>query len=111
MGADNNNTHKELIMNRLLTISIAAAIAAVPAVTGLAGNPAFAHSVPTHVATTRVDDKGGLSRHAEPGDDKGGRARHAEPGDDKGGRAKHAEPGDDKGGPAGRSGDDGAGHR
>jgi hypothetical protein len=114
MGADNNTETTELIMNRLLTISIAAAIVAVPALTGTA---AFAHGVPAQVAKTQhVDDKGGLSRHAEPGDDKGGRARHAEPGDDKGGRARHAEPGDDKGGRAGggsRHGhgtDDGAGH-
>jgi hypothetical protein len=102
-------------MNRLLTISIAATIAAIPAVTGLASSAAFAHSGPAQVSRTHlVDDRGGLARHAEPGDDKGGLSRHAEPGDDKGGRARHAEPGDDKGGRArggsGR-GDDGAGHR
>jgi hypothetical protein len=81
-------------MKKLLIAAAVAAIAGVPAVTGLMGNASFAQSVPVHVpaGARTVDDHG---RHAEPGDDRG---RHAEPGDD---RSQRAEPGDDRGGAGG----------
>jgi hypothetical protein len=115
-------------MKRLLIFTAAAVVAAVPAITGLAGNASFAQSVPVRVpaqvAAAQVaddhggqnkhvepgDDKGGQNKHAEPGDDKGGQNKHAEPGDDKGGQNTHAEPGDDNGGKHG-GGDDGSGHQ
>ena len=81
-------------MKKLLIAAAVAAIAGVPAVTGLVGNASFAQSVPVHVpaGARTIDDHGS---HAEPGDD---RSRHAEPGDD---RSRHAEPGDDRGGASG----------
>ncbi len=142
-------------MKRLLTFAVVTIVAAVPAVIGLAGNPSFAESVPVrvpataqtvaaqtvaaaHATPTTTDDKGGQTKHPEPGDhrgggakarpsaspttsssahpepgdDKGGLAAHPEPGDDKGGTTQHAEPGDDHGGKSGGHGsDDGPGHQ
>lgn len=76
---------------KLMIAAAVAAIASVPAITGLVGNASFAQSVPVHVpaGARLIDDHG---RHAEPGDD---RSRHAEPGDD---RSRQAEPGDDRSG-------------
>jgi hypothetical protein len=100
-------------MKRLLTFCAALTVAAIPAVTGLAGNASFAQGVPVQVpaqaaqaAKVAAAPTPTTSKHAEPGDDKG---KHAEPGDDKG---KHAEPGDDKGNDQnGKHGsDDGPGH-
>jgi hypothetical protein len=83
---------------KLLIAAAVAAIASVPAVTGLLGNASFVQSVPVHVpaGARTIDDH---SHHAEPGDDRG---RHAEPGDDRG---RQAEPGDDRGATA-EPGDD-----
>jgi hypothetical protein len=74
-------------MKRFFAFGLAAAVAAVPAVVGLAGNASFAHSVPVQVPAhvQSIDDRGGQTRTAEPGDDKGGQTRTAEPGDDRGG--------------------------
>jgi hypothetical protein len=88
-------------MKRLLIFTAAAVVAAVPAITGLAGNASFAQSVPVRVpaqvaAAQAADDKGGQTKHAEPGDDNGGQTEHAEPGDDTSG--KHGQ-------------DDGSGHQ
>ena len=68
-------------MKRLITFSVVAAAAAVPAVFGLAGNASFAQTVPVRVPAQAqlVDDKGGQSTHIEPGDDKGGQSTHIEP--------------------------------
>jgi hypothetical protein len=70
-------------MRRLIILAASAAVAAVPAVFGLAGNPSFSQSVPVHVPSqvklasthsssttkaTKIDDHG---KHAEPGDDRG----------------------------------------
>ncbi len=90
-------------MKRLLIFTAAAVAAAVPAITGLAGNASFAQSVPVRVpaqvaAAQAADDNGGQTKHVEPGDDNGGATKHAEPGDDNGGATTHAEPGDDNGG-------------
>jgi len=106
-------------MKRMLIVTAAAAVAAVPAVFGLVGNASFAQTVPVRVpaqvATQSADDHGGNSTHAEPGDDNGvsspsaiaepgddnggsSPSASAEPGDDNGGSSTHAEPGDDNGG-------------
>ena len=97
-------------MNRIFLASAlgvaAIAVAAAPAVAGLAGNASFSHEVPVQVPSKAriahpVDDHGrDASHHAsptstaalspEPGDDRG---RHAEPGDDRG---RSTEPGDDR---------------
>jgi hypothetical protein len=68
-------------MKKLLIAAAVAAIAGVPAVTGLMGNASFAQSVPVQVpaGASTLDDHG---QHAEPGDDRGVKA---EPGDDRGG--------------------------
>jgi hypothetical protein len=125
-------------MNRIVIAATAATIAFVPAAIGFAGS-SFAQGL-TGQSTSVTDDKGGQTRHAEPGDDrgtdvtatpsasattddKGGLTKHVEPGDDnggatevgddKGGATKHAEPGDDNGGQrtsATRSSDDGTHH-
>lgn len=136
-------------MKRFMMTVAATLLAAVPATVGLVGNTSFAQSVPVRVpsqaivvddtaghsrhrvdTTRKADDKGGLTKHAEPGDDKGGLTKKVtgttRGGDDKGGLTKHAEPGDDKvsesgsgkdgrgghgGDKSGKSGkDDGAGH-
>lgn len=77
-------------MKKLLIAVAVAAIASVPAVTGLVGNASFAQNVPVQVpAGARTIDLHG--RHAEPRDD---HSRRAEPLDDRGQRAK---PGDDRG--------------
>ena len=70
-------------MKRLLIFTAAAVAAAVPAITGLAGNASFAQSVPVRVpaqvaAAQAADDKGGQSKHVEPGDDN---ARNKQAGD------------------------------
>ena len=77
-------------MKRPLIVVAVAAIASLPAVTGLVGNASFAQSVPVQVpaGARTIDDHGG---HTDPRDD---RSRHAEPSDDHGQRA---EPGDDRG--------------
>jgi len=116
----------------LAGVAVAGGVAATPAVAGLAGNPSFSHEIPVPVPSaaktpvfaddhsrdgatvppsataTRRDDRGGVTRHAEPGDDRGGITPHAEPGDDNGGITPHAEPGDDNGGitPHAEPGDD-----
>ena len=116
----------------LAGVAVAGGVAATPAVAGLAGNPSFSHEIPVPVPSaaktpvfaddhsrdgatvppsataTRRDDRGGVTRHAEPGDDRGGITPHAEPGDDNGGITPHAEPGDDRGGqtPGAEPGDD-----
>jgi hypothetical protein len=77
-------------MKKLLIAVAVAAIAGVPALTGLVGNASFAQSIPVQVppGARTLDDRG---RHTEPRDD---RSRHAEPSDDRGHRA---ELGDDRG--------------
>jgi hypothetical protein len=77
-------------MKKLLITAAVAAIAGVPAVTGLVGNASFAQSVPVQVpvGARTIDDHG---RHIEVRDDRGQRA---EPGDDRG---RHAEGRDDRG--------------
>jgi len=67
-------------MKKLLITAAVAAIAGVPAVTGLVGNASFAQSVPVQVpAGARTI--GDHDRHIEARDDRGQRA---EPGDDRG---------------------------
>lgn len=105
---------------RLLAFGAATVVAALPAVTGLAGNASFAQSVPVRapisaqpVSTQSAGDPGG--RSAEPGDDRNigtprpsasrgtgtaasgdVRGSHtAEPRESRGGRS--SEPGDDRG--------------
>ena len=97
-------------MKRII-ITGAVLLGTVSASLGLIANASFAQSAPSVVQShaTVLDDRGGLSIHAEPGDDNGGLATHAEPGDDKGGLATHAEPGDDNGSHHSGS-DDGPGH-
>ncbi len=95
-------------MRRTLFVTAAGAVAVVPAVIGLTGNPALSHQVPVTVPANvvpvstkdlaaQVDDNPGSddrtvaptssTRATEPGDDKGGTrtTRTAEPGDDHGG--------------------------
>lgn len=65
-------------MKRTLVFIAAAAVAAVPAVIGLAANPSLSHAVPVSVPTqatrsTLLDDRGGESdrdARTEPGDDR-----------------------------------------
>jgi hypothetical protein len=56
-------------MKRLIVCSVTAAVAAIPAIFGLAGNASFAQSVPVRVPAQAqlVDDKGCQTRHVEPG--------------------------------------------
>ena len=118
-------------MKRMLIVTAAAAVAAVPAVFGLVGNASFAQTVPVRVpaqvATQSADDHGGNSTHAEPGDDNGGSSTHAEPGDDNGGSSRsasakptttdehggssHDSSSHDSSASASHGGDDGSGHR
>ena len=63
-------------MKKLLIAAAVAAIAGVPAVTGLVGNASFAQSVPVQVPAS-AKTFGDHGRHAEPGDDRGQRARAA----------------------------------
>jgi len=58
-------------MKKLLIAAAVAAIAGVPAVTGLVGNASFAQSVPVQVPAS-AKTFGDHGRHAEPGDDRGG---------------------------------------
>ena len=121
----------------LAGVAVAGGVAATPAVAGLAGNPSFSHEIPVPVPSaaktpvfaddhsrdgatvpasataTRRDDRGGVTRHAEPGDDRGGQTPHAEPGDDHGGITPPGEPGDDHGGQSAHAepGDDHGGSR
>ena len=91
----------------LAGVVVAGGVAATPAIAGLAGNPSFSHEIPVPVPSAaktplfadvqRGDDRGGATRHAEPGDDRGASVE-AEPGDDRGGSTPHAEPGDDRAG-------------
>ena len=72
-------------MKRII-ITGAVLLGTVSASLGLIANASFAQSAPSVVQShaTVLDDRGGLSIHAEPGDDNGGLATHAEPGDDNG---------------------------
>ncbi len=113
-------------MRRIPILTTAAAVALVPAVFGLSGNPALSHSVPVRVpanvapvtvaqlgpvvddsshAEDRAPGTGAAVRTPEPGDDRGGAAvRTPEPGDDRRGTAvRTPEPGDDRGGAAVRT--------
>ena len=118
-------------MNRLLvmvaTTTGAAALAAVPAVLGLVGNPSFSHQLPVHVpsqvakvlvssdpaarAVEPGDDRARSSHRAPPTSARASSSRHAEPGDDNGGATRHAEPGDDhrQGGGSGSGSGSGSG--
>ena len=110
-------------MRRIPILTTAAAVALVPAVFGLSGNPALSHSVPVRVpanvapvtvaqlgpvvddsshAEDRAPGTGAAVRTPEPGDDRRGTAvRTPEPGDDRGGAAvRTPEPGDDRRGAA-----------
>jgi hypothetical protein len=113
-------------MKRLALLAAGTALAAIPAVIGLTGNPALSHRVPVRVPSGAVpvkvaDTQPEVHRQGHGSDDaspSAGPARPAEPGDDKGGLVRHAEPGDDRDGSSGRSGtgtpggtDDAPGHR
>ena len=112
-------------MRRTLFVTAAGAVAVVPAVIGLTGNPALSHQVPVTVPANvvpvstkdlaaQVDDNPGSddrtvaptssTRATEPGDDKGGTrtTRTAEPGDDRDQNGGGAAPA-----PAPRGGDSG----
>jgi len=77
-------------MRRLTILCASAAVAAVPAVFGLAGNPSFSQTVPVHVPP-QVKTASTQSTTATPAarDDHG---RHAEPGDDRGTDAPRTAP-------------------
>jgi hypothetical protein len=87
---------------KLMIAAAVAAIASVPAITGLVGNASFAQSVPVHVpaGARLIDDHG---RHAEPGDDRSG-TRHSD-------RARSTRGSDDAPAPGTLTSDDGgSGH-
>ena len=73
-------------MNRLLvmvaTTTAAAALAAVPAVLGLVGNPSFSHQLPVHVPSQVakvLESSDPAARAVEPGDDRGRSSHRATP--------------------------------
>jgi hypothetical protein len=109
----------------ITAVAVAAgAIAAAPAIAGLAGNPSFSQQIPVRVPSqaqlvqaaeqepsrtpsssavptrSMTPEPGDRQRtaHPEPGDDRGRGSSHAEPGDDRGRGSSHPEPGDDRGG-------------
>jgi hypothetical protein len=87
---------------KLMIAAAVAAIASVPAITGLVGNASFAQSVPVHVpaGARLIDDHG---RQAEPGDDRSG-TRHSD-------RASSTRGSDDSPAPGTMTSDDGgSGH-
>ncbi len=80
----------------LAGVAVAGGVAATPAVAGLAGNPSFSHEISVPVPSAAktplfADDHSPrdgatapASVTAPPGDDRGGVSRPAEPGDDQG---------------------------
>ena len=82
-------------MKRLVIAAVAAVAAG-----GIAATPALASRVgPSHARHVSLtsDDRGGKTRHAEPGDDRGVASPGVEPGDDRSASSPGVEPGDDRG--------------
>lgn len=94
-------------MKRMLILSAAALVTAVPAVIGLLGNQSFAQSVPVKVPSQ-------VQAHVVPTDDKG---THVEPGDDRGSHAvstdlsQGSRSSSRHGSGSASGGDDGSGHK